>query len=231
MAKTTASFAERFLFSKPVFYKLKCFLIQTVIWKWILSGLFRMNPRVLSDTDGLFVGQRVLVAACGPGDVTTGPSVDAAAEISAFDISTEVVQACQRNRPTWKVRQADVLHLPYADGEFDVTVIYSALHHIPANAADVLAELARVSSKRVVFMEGVVPPKGLFRRLLLLWYRIVDGGVHYYTREELLEIASKVGLKVERATQHGPIAHMMFAVLGTEPSKNASRSSSNASAR
>jgi len=38
--------------------------------------------------------------------------------------------------------------------------------------------------------------------------------VHYYTREEILDIAGRLGLEVERITEHGPIGHMMFCVLG-----------------
>ena len=107
--------------------------------------------------------------------------------------------------------------LPFLDGEFDVAVIYSSLHHISSSAEAVLFEISRVTRARVVLLEGVVPEKGILRRLLLLWYSIVDGGVHYYTREEILGIAERLGLEVERATQHGPIAHMMFSVLRTPP--------------
>jgi hypothetical protein len=65
-----------------------------------------------------------------------------------------------------------------------------------------------------VFLEGVVPEKGLLRQILLLWYAIMDGGVHYYTREEILDFADRLGFEVEGLTQHGPIGRMMFGVLG-----------------
>jgi ubiquinone/menaquinone biosynthesis C-methylase UbiE len=154
------------------------------------------------------------MAACGPGDVSTGPSVDSAAEVWGFDVSPAFVERCHKNRPTWKVCVADVLKLPFPDGEFDVSVIYSSLHHIPGSAELVLAELARVTRSRVVFLEGVVPERGVLRHILLLWYAIVDGGTHYYTRVEILNIADRLGLEVERITEHGPIGHMMFCVLG-----------------
>ena len=114
----------------------------------------------------------------------------------------------------WKVCVADVLKLPFSDGEFDISVIYSSLHHIPSSAELVLAELARVAHGHVVLLEGVVPERGLLRHLLLLWYAIMDGGVHYYTRKEISDIAGRLGLEVERLTEHGPIGHMMFCVLG-----------------
>lgn len=214
------------LFANPALYKLKCFIIETVIWKWILCGAFHLKPRPLTDTEELFRGLRVLMAACGPGDVSTGPSVDTAAEVLAFDVSPTFAKTCHQNRPTWNVSVADVLKLPFPDDEFDISVIYSSLHHIPNSAELVLAELARVTRSRIVFLEGVVPEKGLLRSMLLFWYAIMDGGVHYYTREEILDIAGKLGLEVERATQHGPIGHMMFGVLRVpRPAKPAIRRS------
>lgn len=115
------------------------------------------------------------MAASGPGDVGTGPCLDSAAEVFAFDLSATFVERCRRNRPTWKVCVADVLKLPFGDGEFDVSVIHSSLHHIASGAELVLAELARVTRRRVVFLEGVVPEKGLLRRMLLRWYAVMDG--------------------------------------------------------
>jgi len=213
MVQRNSSLPEKVLFANPALYKLKCFIIETVIWKWLLSGVFRLKPRPMTDTEELFRGRRVLMAACGPGDVSTGPSVDSAAEVFAFDLSLTFAETCHRNRPTWKVCVADVLKLPFPDGEFDISVIYSSLHHIPSSAELVLAELARVSRGHVVFLEGVVPERGLLRHFLLLWYAIMDGGVHYYTREEILDIAGRLGLEVERITEHGPIGHMIFCAL------------------
>jgi ubiquinone/menaquinone biosynthesis C-methylase UbiE len=211
--KNKIPFAGRILFRHPAIYRIKYCVIETVIWRWLFSGLLRVDLRPLTETDGLFCGLRIFLAACGPGDVSTGPSIDSAAEIFACDISPEFALACRNNQPRWQVGVADVVRLPYADGAFDVSAVYSSLHHIPAHADQVLAELARVTRSRIVILEGVVPRKGLLRRLLLLWYRIVDGGFHYYTREEILSIAGKLGMHVERATLHGPIRHMLFCVL------------------
>jgi SAM-dependent methyltransferase len=214
MVPRNSSLPEKVLFGNPALYKLKCFVIETVIWKWLLCGVFRLKPRPLTGAEELFRDRRVLMAACGPGDVSTGPSVDSAAEVWGFDVSPAFVERCHKNRPTWKVCVADVLKLPFPDGEFDVSVIYSSLHHIPGSAELVLAELARVTRSRVMFLEGVVPERGVLRHILLLWYAIVDGGTHYYTRVEILNIADRLGLEVERITEHGPIGHMMFCVLG-----------------
>jgi ubiquinone/menaquinone biosynthesis C-methylase UbiE len=207
------SAAEKLLFSSPLVYRVKCFVIETIIWKWLLGGIFRLEQHPIDDTEALFGGKQVLLAACGPGDVSTGPSIESAAKVYAFDISPDFVRTCRIKRPRWNICLADALRLPYADGAFEVSVIYSALHHMSFGADLILAELARVTRSRIVILEGVVPQTGLRRRALLIWYRIVDGGVHYYTREEILAIADQLGLRVQRATQHGPINHMLFSVL------------------
>jgi ubiquinone/menaquinone biosynthesis C-methylase UbiE len=214
--------AERFFFENPVFYKAKCFVIETVIWKWTLSGVFRLQPHPMPDMTDAFRDKRVLVAACGPGDVHTGPQPDAAREVVAFDISKEFVESCKKNHPSWTVFQGDIVDIPYPEGEFDLAVIYSSLHHIPIHAEKVLAELARVTRGHILIVEGVVPERGLLRRALLTWYSIVDGGVHYYTRPELEGVFAKLGLEVERLSQHGPIEHMMLTLLRTRPRTGAS---------
>jgi SAM-dependent methyltransferase len=208
-----AHLAERLLFGSPTFYKAKRFVIETVLWRWVLSGAFGLQPHPIPDLQELFRGKRVLVAACGPGDVSTGPPCDTAKEVVAFDISPEFVEACKKNRPSWTVFQGDIQKIPYPDGAFDVAVIYSSLHHIPIDAERVLAELARVTRGQILIVEGVVPDRGPLRRALLTWYALVDGGVHYYTRRELEAVMGKLGLVPEQLSQHGPIEHMMLAVL------------------
>jgi ubiquinone/menaquinone biosynthesis C-methylase UbiE len=136
--------AEKVVFENPLFYRAKCFVIETVIWKWILSGAFGLEPNEMPDVSDILRGKRILIAACGPGDVSTGPSVDAAGEVVAFDVSPQFVEACRKNRPNWEVFVGDIANIPFPDGSFDVAVIYSSLHHIPIHAETVLAELSRV---------------------------------------------------------------------------------------
>src|SRR5208282_5786229 len=103
---------------------------------------------------------------------------------------------CKKNHPSWTVFRGDITEIPYEEGEFDLSLIYSSLHHIPIHAEKVLGELARVTRGRILILEGVVPESGLLRRALLTWYSLVDGGVHYYTREELRGVFAKLGLEV-----------------------------------
>jgi SAM-dependent methyltransferase len=212
---TRPPFIERVLFGAPALYRAKRFLIEVLLWRWILAGVFRLPANPLPNLASVFAGRRVLLAACGPGDVLTGPPITGAATVVAFDLSKAFVAACARCRPDWKVYAGDLLRIPHRDGSFDVAVLYSTLHHIPADAASVLRELGRVTAGCVVLVEGVVPASGLLRSALLLWYRLVDGGCHYYTRAELDESFARLGLPVESDGLYGPIRHMRLAVLRT----------------
>ena len=211
------SVAERVLFGHPRFYRLKFFLIETVIWRWIFAGIFRRRVNPVPVIDDLIRGKHVLLAACGPGDVSTGPALDAAAAVTAFDLSEEFVLACRRRRPTWDVFQGNILAIARPDKSHDLAALYSSLHHIPAEAERVLAELARVTRERIVILEGVLPETGLLRGALRVWYRAFDGGLRYYTQRELLAAAERLGLVVERVSVHGPIGHMLLAVLAVPP--------------
>jgi len=217
MRKSNQAFMERLLFGSPLMYRIKRFIIEEVIWKWILSGLFRLAPNPMPDVTHVIEGKRVLLAACGPGNVTTGPACDTAGEIVAFDISKDFASAAKTHHPEWKTFCGDIVAIPIFDNAFDLAVICSALHHIPAHASRVLTELARVTDGRVLIVEGTLPERGLLRRALRVWWAIVDGGVHYYTRTELLSVFDELGMEVEIAGQHGPIRHMMLTVLKTRP--------------
>jgi SAM-dependent methyltransferase len=202
---------ERILFARPRLYALKRFVIEEILWGWLLCGLLRLAPNPLPDLRARFDGQRVLVAACGPGDAS--PPLAGAGRVTAFDASARFAGACRARHPGWHVYCADLLRIPHGDRAFDVSVLYSTLHHFPAGARAALAELRRVTRGRIVLLEGVVPEQGLPRALLLLWYRLVDGGHHYYTRDELVSAIQELGLRIERSWRCGPIRHLWLAEL------------------
>lgn len=207
------------IFGMPLVYRIKCFLIERVLWRWVMVGLLGCEAHPMPDLRELFEGKSVLVAACGPGNVTTGPPVEGAAEVSAFDLSGGFVRACKANRPEWKVFQGDALRLPCRDGTFDVVTLYSALHHIPAPAEEILREIARVSRGQVAIVEGLLPARGALRWMLAAWWRVVDHGFHYYTRVELEQALAAAGMVVESFSAHGPLRHMALIVLKPNPDR------------
>ena len=208
---------EKIFFDQPILYKIKRFVIEDVIWQMILSGIFRMKPNPMPDITASFAGRRVLIVACGPGDVTTGPSIAGASQVTAFDFSHIFAAKCAINRKEWNVYCGDACNIPHRDNEFDISVIYSSLHHIPVDARGILGEMARVTRNKIIIVEGILPPSSkLLGRILLIWWRIVDGGYHYYTIDELKNIVSNLDLKIISSDLFSPIRHMWLGVLDCE---------------
>lgn len=204
---------ERFLFARPSLYGVKRFLIEEVLWRGLLSGVLRMRLNPMPAGEALFRARNVLVAACGPGNPLTGPPIEGCARVTAFDRSPEFAIRCALLRPDWEVYCGDLQSIPHSDDRFEVSVLYSTLHHLPFDATVALRELARVTRERIVLVEGIVPSRGLLRAALLSWYRLVDGGHHYYTLSELEGVFEELELRVESMNLHGPIQHMLLAVL------------------
>lgn len=208
---------EKIFFDQPVLYKIKRFVIEDVIWKMIMSGIFRMKPHPMPDVTANFAGRRVLIVACGPGDVTTGPSVSGASRVTAFDFSHIFAAKCAINRKEWNVYCGDASNIPHRDNKFDISVIYSSLHHIPVDAEKILGEMARVTRDQIIIVEGIVPAERILGRMLLLWWKIVDGGYHYYTLNELEDKINNLALRVKSSILFSPLKHMWLAVLDCHP--------------
>jgi SAM-dependent methyltransferase len=94
-------------------------------------------------------------------------------------------------------------HMPFGDGAFDTAIAMYVLHHT-AHPADVLREMKRVSSKRIVLVEELYHHLPGKLRLVLLDYSINSrGGLKsnirwgsYLTRSRLFQLAAEGGWKV-----------------------------------
>lgn len=208
---------EKILFDHPVLYKIKGLIIEGLIWNIILGRIFRMKSNPLPDISGNFVGRRVLIASCGPNDSTIGPPIVGASKVTAFDLSYTFATKCATKRKDWNVYCGDVCNMPHRDKEFDISVIYVSLHHIPVDAQKILGEMARVTRERIIIVECLLPARGLLRRMLRLWYRITDGGHHYYTLDDLKDVFNRLGLQVISSYKFSPIKHMWLGVLNCHP--------------
>jgi len=114
----------------------------------------------------------------------------------------------------------DVCNMPHRDNEFDISVIYVSLHHIPVDVQKILGEMARVTRRQIIITECLLPARGLLRWMLRIWYRITGGGYHYYTFDELNDVFSALGIQVRSSYTFSPINHMWLGVLDCHPNGN-----------
>jgi SAM-dependent methyltransferase len=115
------------------------------------------NPAVLADRLALHIESLVPQgrARCldiGCGDMSLAAAVQARASRTdwrGIDVHGLPVGFSEDAR--WsKYRQFDGRRIPHADGEFDVALLCDALHHAPEDAAELLAEAARVAAHVLV---------------------------------------------------------------------------------
>ncbi len=104
---------------------------------------------VLVEASGVSPGQRVLDVAAGSGNVAI-PAALAGAQVVASDLTPELLEAgrhlAEQRGAQVEWRQADVEHLPFAEGEFDTVLscvgVMFAPHH--QASADEMLRVCRV---------------------------------------------------------------------------------------
>jgi dolichol-phosphate mannosyltransferase len=122
-------------------------------------------------------GQRVLHAGCGSGQVDLG--LRHWLDITACDFSAgAVAMYAQVNAPYCQVRQADILQLPFGDGEFDGVYNLGVMEHFTNEEIQrALSEFYRVlkpGGKVVIFWPPETSPMGLALKLFHWAARRVD---------------------------------------------------------
>jgi len=95
----------------------------------------------LLDAVHLRLGTRLLDVATGPG-VLAAEAANQGARPVGIDLSPQMIELAQRLHPDIDFREADVEHLPFADGTFDAVVCSFGLGHFPRPEAAV-AECVR----------------------------------------------------------------------------------------
>ncbi len=108
-------------------------------------------------------GERVLDIAAGTG-TSSEPFADAEIEVVPADFSLGMLREGRRRRPDLAFTAADALHLPFADGAFDVVTMSFGLRNV-SDVDAALAEFGRVSvpGGRLVICEFSQPVWRPFR--------------------------------------------------------------------
>lgn len=121
------------------------------------------------DFAGVEPGQRALDVGCGPGALAGLLAERLGADaVAAVDPSESFVDAARERHPNVDIRLATAEALPFADGEFDVTVAQLVVHLMDDPAAG-LAEMVRVTRGDGVVAASVWDFAGERAPLTPLW--------------------------------------------------------------
>lgn len=174
--------------------------------------------------------ERVLDVATGPGYIAEGFAKKAteAIGVDVTDAMLAIARARTASRGIKNVsfRAADARHLPFGDGEFDVTVCRLALHHMP-DPLEALREMTRVCRRGgMVLVQDIIASEHPERAAYQDRFEILRDPSHVRTLplSELLRLFQRAGLEVdsvETADDLRPEAEPWMATTNTPPEKAA----------
>ncbi|SRR5258706_185519 len=126
------------------------------IWNWSSpAGQKRADRRAnyFIELAKVKQGNKVLEIGCGTGLFTQKFFDATQAEITAIDISQDLLDEAKKNLPQVNFKKDDAMNLSFADETFDVVFGSSILHHLDFEPA--LKEIFRVMKKggRMIFAE------------------------------------------------------------------------------
>ena len=155
---------------------------------------YRNTRALMSDllAPWLTEDQTILDAGCGPGG--NGAWLADHGRVVGIDLSPDALAFVRAGRPETTPVRGSLDALPFATGAFDVAVAITVVTCVPDDGRAV-AELARVvrPGGAVLLFEPA------FRSLRRAHDKTVHS-LHRYRRAELVDLATRAGLRVQRAT-------------------------------
>ena len=142
--------------------------------------------RRLAAASAVRPGDRVLDAACGPGDLALA-GLEAGGRVTGLDFSERMLERARRKSDAIEWVLGDVLALPFGDASFDAATIGFGIRNVD-DLDSGLHELARVlrPGGRLAVLE-ITRPTGALRPFFWLWFdaliplvgKLLPGGVAY----------------------------------------------------
>ena len=183
-------------FRRHVLYHYNRFAVLYDFGEFIRHG----TRRKALELSGWQPGEKVLDLCTGTGELAlTFASVGAA--VIGVDLARgalKVASAKSDHGAAWMEMEATCLG--FADQAFEVSMLSLALHHMPESVQlNVLKELRRVTSRRVVIVEPDVPVKPNWVSTYVFVASIIDESeyMHEWVRQDLSRTCESAGLCVE----------------------------------
>lgn len=169
-------------------------------WTW--RRYFSPLHRTLVEEAGEVKGLRVLDLGCGTGGLLRRFARAGAGRLVGIDPSEGMLEVASRSAEgdgCFRFIKTAAESIPLEDGAFDLAVSCIAFHHFP-DPRRALAETERlmVPGGRLLLCD--LCGEGLGSRIMLAWAKRVSVDERYFTRDELAEMMTGVGLSVDRKT-------------------------------
>jgi ubiquinone/menaquinone biosynthesis C-methylase UbiE len=147
-------------------------------------------------------GDRILDVCTGTGELALAFARHGARTM-AIDLARAMLKVGSRKSALEHLHflETDATKLPFPDKAFDVVAVSLALHHMPEPVqVDVIKEMTRLSSRKVIMIEWHTLRNPRWRGLHGRLIRLVDESEHLrdWTRQDFKATCRKAGLAVER---------------------------------
>jgi len=167
-----------------------------------LGEIIRLSTRRKAiELSGWQPGEKVLDLCTGTGEIALRFAAQGAA-VFGVDLARGMLKIASAKSmgsvSAWM--EMDAIHLGFADHSFEVSMLSLALHHMPeAVQVQVLKELCRVTSRRVVIIEPDVPVKPNWVPAYVWVASIIDESeyMHEWARQDFSRTCEMAGLQVE----------------------------------
>jgi ubiquinone/menaquinone biosynthesis C-methylase UbiE len=161
----------------------------------------RGTRRKAMELSGWQPGEKVLDLCTGTGELALTFATRGAA-VTGVDLARGALKVASAKKmgsvPAWMEMEAT--HLGFTDNSFEVSMLSLALHHMPELVqVQVLKELCRVTSRRVVIIEPDVPVKPNWVSTYVFVASIIDESeyMHEWVHQDLSRTCENAGLSVE----------------------------------